>query len=214
VTTSISTHHRGGRRTLRTVLVSALITTAVAGCSMFGSADPTPSPSTPAATTDAPTSSPEPSDPAEAAKQQNIDDARARYEEFLAIGSKHAKAGTSAFEELLNKGYLGDNEIQTSEQSYWEQFTKQKLKQVGDGEGVVSVQVLDYEGDTSKDGVLGHRVHMEVCLDNTGLDIVKPDGSSILQEGVSQKVIMDVLMQGQETGLWSVRESTGTGRSC
>ena len=161
------------------------------------------SPSTPSAS----------ADPTEAAQKKNVADATARYEEFLAISTENAKKGESAFDELLQGGYFGDPELQSRQDSYWRQFTKQKLKQSGDRE-VTSVELAEYEGDPLEKDVLGHRVQLQVCLDNSAVDVVKPDGSSAIQEGVPVRMIMDVVLQGQEDGRWAVRESTGTGEDC
>lgn len=169
------------------------------------SSTPTDSPS--------PSASPTPEDPAEAAKAKNIAEAEQRYLEFQNISSKYAKKGENPFWDLMSGGYIGSAELQESEQSYWEQFTDLGLKETGH----VSIDVVEatrYEGDPLKKDVTGQRVRMEVCIDSSDADVVRPDGTSTLQNGGSDRVLMKVTMQGQQGGLWSVNENTPTGKKC
>ena len=157
--------------------------------------------------------SPTPEDPAKAAKAKNIAEAEQRYLEFQNISSKHAKKGENPFWDLMSEGYIGSAELQESEQSYWEQFTELGLKETGH----VSIDVVEatkYEGDPLKKDVTGQRVRMEVCIDSSDADVVRPDGTSTLQNGGPDRVLMKVTMQGQQGGLWSVNENTPTGKKC
>jgi hypothetical protein len=160
-----------------------------------------------------PTASPSLTDPEAAAMEQNVTDAEQRYREFRQISDRYAKKGKSPFWELLNNGYLGNADIQASQRSFWEQFTELKLKQTGQA-SVVSVDVTEYEGDPLDESIQGQRVHLSVCTDNSGKDVVRPDGTSALQKGDSRRIEMGIVMQGQSTGMWSVAETASTGKDC
>jgi hypothetical protein len=160
-----------------------------------------------------PTASPSPTDPAVAARKKNIADAEQRYIEFREISDRYAKKGKNPFWELMNNGYLGNADIQASQQSYWQQVNELKLKQTGQA-SVVSVETTDYEGDPLDESVQGQRVHFRVCVDNSGKDVVRPDGTSALQKGDSRRIEMGAVMQGQSSGLWSVAETASTGKDC
>ncbi|MEU4360770.1 hypothetical protein [Promicromonospora sp. NPDC023987] len=160
-----------------------------------------------------PTASPSPTDPAAAAKEKNVADAELRYSEFRDISDRYAKKGESPFWELMNNGYLGNADIQASQQSFWDQFTELKLKQTGQA-SVASVEVTDYEGDPLDESVQGHRVHLIICTDNSGKDVVRPNGTSALKKGDSRRIEMGVVMQGQSSGVWSVVETASTGKDC
>ena len=160
-----------------------------------------------------PTTSPSSTDPAVSAKKKNIADAEQRYIEFREISDRYAKKGKNPFWELMNNGYLGNADIQEAQQSYWQQVTELKLKQTGQA-SVVSVEMSDYEGDPLDESVLGQRVHFIVCVDNSGKDVVRPDGTSALQKGDSRRVEMGTVMQGQSSGVWSVIETAPTGKEC
>lgn len=184
-----------------------LLTLALSACQ---SDDPAPSVSESVAPS--PSASPTDTDPAEAGKEKNVADAKQRYREFLAISNKHSKEGTNAYEEYVRGGYLGDQAIMSQMDSYWDDYVEKKLKQTGDGR-IVSMDVTEYEGDPLADTVLGHRVHMKVCIDTSEVDVLGPDGASVRQGGVPERMVRDVLMQGQ-LNVWSVRENNGTGETC
>lgn len=182
-------------------------TEAAPGTSASPSASPTP--------TDLP--SPTPEDPAEAAKAKNIAEAEQRYLEYQDITSEYAQKGENPFWDLMSGGYIGSAELQESEQSYWEQFTELKLKETGPpgSETVEVVEVTKYEGDPLKKDVTGQRVYMNVCIDNSGRDVVRPDGTSAVQKGGPDRVLMKVVMQGQkQEGIWSLDENASTGKKC
>lgn len=173
------------------------------------------SPSASRTPTDSP--SPTPEDPAEAAKAKNIAEAEQRYLEYQDITSEYAQKGENPFWDLMSGGYIGSAELQESEQSYWEQFTELKLKETGPpgSETVEVVEVTKYEGDPLKKDVTGKRVYMNVCIDNSGRDVVRPDGTSAVQNGGPDRVLMKVVMQGQkQEGIWSLDENASTGKKC
>lgn len=182
-------------------------TEAASETSASQSASPTPTtpPSSSASLT--------PEDPAEAAKAKNIAEAEQRYLEYQAIASEHAKKGENPFWVLMSGGYVGSAELQESEKSYWEQFADLGLKETGNV-SIDVVEVTRYEGDPLKKDVTGQRVRMEACIDSSGADVVRPDGTSTLQKGGQDRVLMKVTMQGQQGGLWSVNENTPTGKKC
>ena len=198
--------------------VAVAFTLSVSGCQTDTEAAPESSASPSASPTptisSSPSVSPTSEDPAKAAKEKNIAEAKRRYVEFQNISSKYAKKGQSPFSQLMSGGYLGSSEIQELEQSFWEQFADLGLKEVGNA-GVKVVKVTKYEGDPLQKEVTGHRVHMRVCIDSSNYDVVRPDGSSALQEDSPDRVLMKVVMQGQmQDGIWSVNENTSTGKKC
>lgn len=173
------------------------------------SASPAASP-TPTASPSS-SASPTPEDPAKAAKAKNIAEAKQRYLEFQKITTTNAKKGQSAFGDLMDGGYIGSSELQTEQQSFWEQYTELKLKQVGEAK-VKVVAVTKYEGDPLQKDVTGHRVHMKVCIDNSGKDVVNPDGTTALRKDSPDRVLMKIVMQGQkQDGIWSVTDGTSIG---
>lgn len=152
--------------------------------------------------------------PAQVARAENVAEAEQRYLEYQKISSEYAKKGQTPFWELMNGAYLGSAEIRESERSYWDRFTDLGLKETGDA-SIEVVEVTGYEGDPLDKDVTGHRVHMTVCIDSSGADVVRPDGTSTLQEGGATRVLMKVVMQGQpREGVWSVNENTSTGKEC
>lgn len=178
-----------------------------------GGSEATPATATSPSASPTPTASLSPVDPAVAAKKKNVTDAKQRYNEFRQISDRYAKKGKDPFWKLMDEGYLGNADLQSSQQSFWKQFTELKLKQTGQA-SVVSVEVTDYEGDPLSKSVQGHRVHMIVCTDNSRKDVVRTDGTSALQKGDSRRIEMGVVMQGQSSGVWSVAQTASTGKDC
>lgn len=200
---------RTSRPAARGAAVALTLTLGLSACQAGG---PAPAASESVSASPSPSVSPTPADPAEAAKEKNIADAKQRYTEFVEVSDKHAKNGTNAYEEFLAGGYLGDSTIMGEQESYWAGYTDAEFRQTGDAR-IVSMEVNDYEGDPLADSILGQRVRMQVCVDTTGIDVLGPDGESVREGGMPERMIRDVLMQGQST-VWSVRENTGTGEAC
>ncbi|MFE7506702.1 hypothetical protein [Promicromonospora sp. NPDC057488] len=194
-------------------LGGALVLALTLGLSACKAEEPVPAASESTSASATPTVSPSKADPAEEAKTRNIADAKQRYIEFRQISDRYAKKGKDPFWELMNNGYLGNADIQASQQSYWQQVTELKLKQTGQA-SVVSVEATGYDGDPLDESVQGQRVHFRVCVDNSDKDVVRPDGTSALQKGDSRRVEMGAVMQGQSSGLWSVVETAPTGKDC
>jgi hypothetical protein len=192
--------------------VAAALALGLSACQAETSASPSASPA-PSASPSA-SVSPTPKDPAEAAKAKNVAEAKQRYLEFQEITTANAKKGQSPFSELMSGGYIGSSELQSQQQSFWEQYTDLKLKQVGEA-SINVVEVTKYEGDPLQKDVTGHRVHMKVCIDNSGRDVVNPDGTSALRKDSPDRVLMKAVMQGQkQEGIWSLNENTSTGKKC
>lgn len=167
-------------------------------------------------TTDSPSPSvsPTPEDPAKAAEAENVAEAKDRYLEFQEITTAQAKKGKSPFSKLMSGGYIGSPELQSQQQSFWEQYTDLELKQTGEAKARV-VKVTKYEGDPLQDDVTGHRVHLRVCIDNSDKEVVNPDGTSALRSDSPEKALMEIVMQGQkQDGIWSVNEVTSIGEDC
>lgn len=207
------THSVRATRMVSGIALVAAIAVGGSGCSSESDTAVTLSPSPTASPS--PTPSPSPVDPAEAAAQARIADAEQRYREFLEIYERHERAGTNGYRELNNNGYLGGMDIRAEETSYWKQFVDLGLKQVGESAGLVGIENAEYtKGDPLAEDFNGHRITFEACLDTTGADIVKPDGSSALQDGVEQRVRMSVLMEGLPAQVWAVSEVNRAQEEC
>jgi hypothetical protein len=183
----------------------------VAGLSGCVSGEPEAAPSVAVSEVSA-SPSPSPVDPAEAAKEERIAAAQEWYEGYVEISTTYYKKGEDPFWELADNGYIGQ-EIKTTLQAYGKEFTEKKFKQVGDTV-VASYSNAKYEGDPLNDDVTGHRVTMDACIDNTGMDVVKPDGSSTLNQDFPKKVIVTIVMQGQPAGNWALVKNESHGGSC
>ncbi|GAA4719581.1 hypothetical protein APR04_003477 [Promicromonospora umidemergens] len=193
-----------------TVGLSACQAGAEAPAEISGSPSASPTPTT----SPSPSVPPTPENPAKAAKAKNIAEAKQRYLEFQEITTAKSKKGQSPFSELMSGGYIGSSELQSQQQSFWEQYTDLKLKQVGEA-SIEVVEVTKYEGDPLLKDVTGQRVYMKVCIDNSGRDVVNPDGTSALRKDSPDRVLMTAVMQGQkQEGIWSVNETTSTGKAC
>ncbi|PUB31508.1 hypothetical protein C8K30_10121 [Promicromonospora sp. AC04] len=193
------------------VIASVVAAIGLSGCSGQADAAATASPSVSASVSPSPTSSPSPANPAEAAKQERVDDALQRYEEYRTIDEKHQKAGTNGYEELAL--YLGHPDILNNEYMKWEYITEYDYKMVGDRKPVVSVVNAKYDGDPLADTISGHRVHLDLCIDATGADIVDADGEVVPVDS-PDKYIEKVLMQGQPSEKWTIVEVAYTKKQC
>lgn len=198
------------------VAVALALTFGLSACQAGTEAAPETSASPLASSTPtaSPSASPTPEDPAEAAKAKNIAEAKQRYLEFQEITTANAKKGRSPFSDLMSGGYIGSSELQSQQQSFWQQYTELKLKQIGEA-SIEVVGVTKYEGDPLKKDVTGQRVYMNVCVDNSGRDVVNPDGTSALRKDSPDRVLMKAVMQGQkQEGIWSLNENTSTKKKC
>lgn len=170
--------------------------------------EPTPSPKATAASPTTPTS-PSPTSTtvdAGAAKQANIDAAKARYQDYItAINQIGADGGKDGYDRIAE--FLGTPELQTTHQDYWAQVASKGVVQKGETT-IAAMTVTEYVGDPLATST--QQVRMDVCLDNTGMDTVRPDGTSTQQEGWPKRVIQKVLMQTQTGGRWTVNESETT----
>lgn len=198
-------------RIIRGAIALLVIVAGAAGCTGNTGEDPTPSPTT--SVTPTPTATPTPTpteDPAEAAKQQNIDDAKAAYENFIAVTNRvEANAMAGWQDEVMP--LLGSGELRSERQSFYEQAATQGLRQVGDTK-ISSMTVTEYVPDPN--GLNHEQVRLDVCLDNSETDVVNPAGESVLLEGFPARLVIAVLMQRQDDGRWTVNEDTTTERTC
>ena len=192
--------------------VIAALTVVLAGCTS-GDDPAAEAPSASGSASASPTASPKPADPAKAAEQDRIDDALSRYEEYLEIDEKHQKAGTNGYEDLAL--YLGHPDVHSNEEMKWDYIAEHGYKMVGDRKPVVSLANAEYDGDPLADTISGHRVHLDVCLDTTGFKIVDADGKTVPAIGSGpDKVIANVIMQGQPSEQWTIREDKSTKTEC
>lgn len=195
------------------VIACTALAVVLSGCTGQSGGVTPPAASPSVSSSASPTGSPTPTDPAEAAKQERIADALRRYEEYLEIDEKHQKAGTNGYEELAL--YLGDPDMHANEEMKWAYIVEHGYKMIGDRKPVVSVVDAEYDGDPLADTISGHRVRLDVCLDTTGFKIVGPDGKALPAIGSGpDKVIAKVLMQGQPSELWTIREDKSTKKEC
>lgn len=190
------------------VIACAALAIVLSGCGgqSDGGTPPTASPSASAS----PTASPTPTDLAEAAEQERIADALGRYEEYREIDEKHQKAGTNGYEDVAL--YLGHPDLHSNEEMKWDYITEHGYKMVGEVKPIVSVVAARYDGDPLADTISGHRVHLELCVDTTGFDIVDADGKVLPNE--QGRKVRKVLMQGQPSELWTINKVTSTKKDC
>jgi len=168
-----------------------------------GGDDPDPKPTTPAPTetTPEPTpTEPTPEDPAKAARQEAIDAAQARYAEFIATSNEVNKAGGAGGYDALIM-FLGTPELMQMYETVYAQWTEQGLRQTGDTK-IAASKVTDLQGDPAARQTL--IADLEVCLDNTGVEIVNPAGESVTLEDYPDRVLQRVQMQTQDDGRWTV----------
>ena len=192
------------------VSVAAALMVALAGCTS-GDDAASDAPSASASASGSPTASPTPTDPAEAAEQERIDDALQRYEEYREIDERHQKAGTDGYDEI--EPYLGHPDIWNNERMKWDYITENDYKMVGDVKPILSVVSAEYDGDPLADTISGHRVDLRLCIDSTGFDIVDADGKIVPNERQG-RYIKTVVLQGQPGELWAINETTTTEKKC
>lgn len=150
-------------------------------------------------------------DPSEAAIAERAAEAERRYSEYRDITDRHRIDGTRASEELFP--YLGAPETWDFVEADDDFFAAENLTQVGKSR-VVSIEMTGYDGDPLADGIRGHRVKFGVCLDHSEIDIVREDGTSAIAKDQSDRVLMNVVMQGQEDGRWTVNTLDTTDDEC
>lgn len=174
--------------------------------------DPTPPPSpTPTETTPEPTpTETTPDDPVEAARQEAIDAAKARYTDFIAVRNEVDQAGgAGGYEAVLP--FLGTPDLMQTYESIYAQWAEQQLRQTGE-RSVAAIKVTDLQGDPTAGQIL--IADLEICLDNTGVDVVNPAGESVLLEGYPARLLQDVRMQTQEDGRWTIIKNENTEQEC
>lgn len=205
-----TTPHRAVRRILAASIGLTLATGLLAACTTGGD-HPTPSPTTTKSSPTPTETETTPADPVEAAKQANIDAAKARYVEFVATTNTIDQAGgINGYEQVQD--FLGTPEMMTERQSFYSQFAEKGLKQTGETK-VASLTVTEYIGDPTVAGQT-QQVRIDVCLDNGGVDVVRPDGTSALLPGYPTRLIQNVFMQTQQDGRWTINENTNTEVEC
>lgn len=161
-----------------------------------------------------PTVPPSPSvDPAEAAIAERAAAAEQRYREYLKIRERHHTSRTGAFQELFDNGYLGNPEMRDAEEADDDLFAAENLTQTGEVR-IASIEATGYDGDPLAGDILGHRVTFAVCLDYTGYDLVRRDGTSAIAEDQRDRVFMNVVMQGQGGDIWSLDTNKAEDREC
>lgn len=192
------------------IIACTALAVVLSGCTGQSGGVTPPAASPSVSSSASPTGSPTPTDPAEAAKQERIADALSRYEEYREIDEKHQKAGTNGYEDVAL--YLGHPDLHSNEEMKWDYITEHGYKMVGDVKPIVSVVGARYDGDPLADTISGHRVHLDLCVDTTGFDIVDANGKVLPNE--QGRRVRKVLMQGQPSELWTINKVTSTKKDC
>lgn len=207
-----STGRRRGSRAVCVLGSVALIVTTATACDAAPST-PVPHVATTSSDSQAPNmSSGSPVD--RSSRQERIDEAKERYASFAGLFDQIAQdSGRDGFARMLETGYLGSPAMQATYQSYWDQYTNQKLVQTG-ARVIASIVVTDFEGDSDAEPSQTLRIWMDVCLDTTKVAVTFPDGHSALLDGYPTRTVQEVVMQTQPDGHWSVNEETSTQREC
>lgn len=186
--------------------VAAVILTAAVACSGGGEPGSTTTSPTPTrSSTATPTSSPVPS-PSETpdATQLRIDDAKATYTEYTAAFNKAQQAGGGTWmEDVVAPFTSGD--MRPRMVSYFEQFVAQGLRQTG-ASRIAALTAVEATEQT---------VVLEACLDNTDVDVVDPNGASVMLEGFPARLITVETLRVQADGRWTLVDSkTDQERQC
>lgn len=203
----MTTHRRARQTTVGLALMLPL--SVLLGCTS-GDPDPTP---TPTVTSPSPTQSPDPTptaSPTLDTQQQHIEEAKASYTTYISVSSEVEQAGMTDWQSKVMP--LVSGELRDIVQNFYEQASEQGLRQVGEPK-IASMNVVEYVEDPTGAGF--EQVRMEVCLDNSEVDVVDPAGNSVLLEGYPDRLLHDVLMQRQNSGRWTVtRNTTLEGQTC
>jgi len=190
---------------------AAALTALLAACTGGGNGQPlaTPTPTATVSSTPTPTASPTPTlSDEEAAKQANIEAAQARYVEYRRLGDEIlADPGQEgAFEKI--RPYISSEE----RIAWWQSIPQQYVDLGRHQTGVVKVlgfTVTDYEGDPVEDGT--QVVNMDVCVDGTGVDVLKEDGTSAVAWAPETPIVTKVSMQRQPDQRWTVEVEDSSG---
>jgi hypothetical protein len=181
------------------IIVATLVLVATtAACT--GPAD---DPARPSTTATATASSTPTLDPAEAARQKNIDDATATLVTFVDLDNDVAQAGYVDWMPL-NKYLSGD--LRPAVIAGYESFAENGLRQVGEYT-ITEPRVADYQ-ESSTPG--SEAILLEVCMDLSQADTVQPDGSSIVSPGQPTRQLTTYRMMHEEDGRWTVTSSEKT----
>lgn len=196
------------RHPIATAIVCAALVTTTAACTHN---DPTPSPATTTATsTPTPTPTPTPTLTL-SAEQQQIEDAKATYVDYVEAINTVAIAGMSDWMEKVVAPYLAGDERE-KRVSYYTQASEQGLRQTGEMT-VASLTVTEYTPNPAGD--FHETLTFEVCLDNSAVDVVDPAGTSVLLEGFPDRLITVETMRRQEDGRWTlIASNTDQARPC
>jgi len=179
------------------ILCTALVATTAAACTPD---DPTPSPTTSSTSTPTTTPTPTPT-PTLSEKDQNIADAKAAYELYVATRNVVEQGGMTNWREQILPLVGGD--LRAQKVSFYEQAVEQQLRQTG----ATTIAALTATGYTPST-VGNDQVTLEVCNDNSGVDLVDPSGKSVLQPGFPPRLTSIVVMQHQGGERWTVNSAS------
>ncbi|RHA39806.1 hypothetical protein D1825_11245 [Cellulomonas rhizosphaerae] len=170
-------------------------------CALAGCTTSTP---TPAATV--PSTAPTPVrsatiDPAAAAQKQNVDDARAALATFNDLTNSTAQAGYDA--EPLSPMMTG--ELRPAVIVAYRDYAERKLKQTGTST-IDAVTMVKYEPGPA--GAGKERVTLDACRDNSGIDVVTPDGKSAISDEGPDRFVVTYVAAHQEDDRWTFDSAT------
>lgn len=176
--------------------LAAIMALGVAGCSQpddgpqsLDEVEASYEANNPDAASDEPTQS-----EADAAKQEKLASATERYKEYFKVRAEYAQRGENGFKPLLKKGFYGSQETMDREAAFWSTLTREKLKQKGTQQ-VVDAELVEFKGDPLA-SIAENRIVMDVCVDSSKVDVVRPDGASALNEP-GARYLLRIEMQGQ-----------------
>ena len=199
------------RRRPLLIVIGVLIAGAVLTGGILTSCDretPRPTPTPSVTTTPTPTPTPTPTvDPAEAEKQANIDEAKAAFLDYIQAVDRVWKNGGANFEGELYSLIGGETFEYTA--TYYPQIIAQGYVQTRDSK-ITSLEVTEYVADPT--GAGHQQVHLRACGDPVDV-IVEAGGAGGAPIDIG--VLIDVLMQHQDDGRWTVDETTRVkGQTC
>lgn len=172
--------------------VGVLTMVALSAC---GGSDPAPIeiPEAPAAEASETNPDPEP-DP----QERDVAAAKAAYEEFVTTLNT---VGASGYEDPAPVSALlwGDVDYRTAVLDSLIDYHRRGITQVGE-QRIVDLTLAEYLPDPSD---TGQRVVLDACVDNSDVDQIDPDGTSILMDDGVDRIPATVTMQHSEEQ-WTV----------
>lgn len=203
--------HQGTRTRRNTKLVAVLVALGVglgaAGCTPGKDANASPAP---VAASAAPSPTPSPSvDPVEAAKQEQMDAAKAAYLEYIRLDNEALQAGGGEEQWQKVLPYLATDDAVSIHDFYLRMAAEGSHRE---GEVTVEVTATGYAGDPLDPSTV-QEVTLDACVDSTKASVVKPGGTPGVVM-VSARIYSRNVMRTQPDGRWALAQSDGGDRAC